>query len=379
VSEARDRTLDTDGDRLRDVRAGGDPRAAGDVGPLRQAVEWMRQGVPVALATVVRTWGSSPRPAGSHLAVAADGRFAGSVSAGCVEGAVIQEAEGVLAGGAPRRLEYGVTNEEAWAVGLSCGGKLEILLAPADRDCLEAILARVEADIPVAMALSLDAPSDAAADGTATRTADGAAPGAGVAPRVVFPDEPGQTGEVARRALREDRTLAFDDAEPALLLRPYNPAVRLVLVGAVHITRALAAMAAELGWRVTVVDPRRAFAESDYVRAAEVVHAWPDEAMGGMELGPRTAVVTLSHDPKIDDPALFQALRSSAFYVGALGSTRTHGRRLDRLREEGVEPADLARIHGPVGLDIGARSPEEIAVSILSEIVARLRTVDAPG
>lgn len=341
---------------------------AGDVGPLRQAVEWMRQGVPVALATVVRTWGSSPRPAGSHLAVAADGRFQGSVSAGCVEGAVIQEAEGVLDDGAPRTLEYGVTNEEAWAVGLSCGGTLEIVLAPAERAPLEALLAHVEAGTPVALALPLDAPSGAAAE-----AADGG-PGSGAdGARVVLPDEPGAWAEVARRALREDRTIAVDDVEPARLVRPYNPPVRLVLVGAVHITRALAAMAAELGWEVTVVDPRRAFAESEQVRTAEVVHAWPDEAMGRMRLGPRTAVVTLSHDPKIDDPALLAALGSPAFYVGALGSTRTHGRRLARLGDEGVASADLERIHGPVGLDIGARSPEEIAVSILSEIVARLR------
>lgn len=220
------------------------------------------------------------------------------------------------------------------------------------------------------------------------------------AQRLVYPleEEPWGAGDdslggealldEARRAVLEDRsgpaeadvsgsTEAGRDASGAIFLRAYNPSLRLILVGAVHIAQALAPMAALAGFRVVVVDPRRAFATSERFPDVEVLASWPAEALEELSPDHRTAVVTLTHDPKLDDPALEAALASDAFYVGALGSRRTHGRRLERLRETGVDEARLERIHGPVGLDIGARTPAEIAVSVLAQVVERLRLGDA--
>ncbi len=179
--------------------------------------------------------------------------------------------------------------------------------------------------------------------------------------------------EAARRALREDRCRLVETSQGPIFLQVFNPPLRLVLVGAVHIAQALAPMAALTGYAVTIVDPRRAFATDTRFPDIDLVNEWPDEALEALAPDRRTAVVTLSHDPKLDDPALIVALRSDAFYIAALGSTRTHGKRLERLREAGFTEAELARIHGPAGLDIGAVSPAEIAISILAQMTAVLR------
>lgn len=218
-----------------------------------------------------------------------------------------------------------------------------------------------------------------------TRLPDGAQ-------RLIYPleEEPWGMGEAslegdalldaARRAARDDRSGPVDvegeaaDTGGGIFLRVYNPSLRLVLVGAVHIAQALAPMAALAGFRVVVVDPRRAFATPGRFPEVELRAVWPAEALEELAPDHRTAVVTLTHDPKLDDPALQAALASDAFYVGALGSRRTHARRLERLRKAGVGETALARIHGPVGLEIGARTPAEIAVSILAQAVERLRT-----
>ncbi len=177
----------------------------------------------------------------------------------------------------------------------------------------------------------------------------------------------------ARRALREDRCQLLETSAGRIFLQVFNPPLRLVLVGAVHIAQALAPMAALAGYAVTVVDPRRAFATDSRFPDIALVSDWPDEALESLAPDRRTAVVTLSHDPKLDDPALIVALRSEAFYIAALGSRRTHAKRLERLREAGFTEAELARIHGPAGLDIGAVSPAEIAISVLAQMTAVLR------
>ena len=179
--------------------------------------------------------------------------------------------------------------------------------------------------------------------------------------------------EAAGDAAARDESMIYEAPDGAVFLRVYAPAVRMVVVGAVHVAQHLTSMARTAGFQVVVVDPRRAFASEERFPGIELVHAWPDEALAGLQLDRRTAVVTLTHDPKLDDPALIQALASPAFYVGALGSRRTQGRRLERLAGAGVDRASLDRIHGPVGLPLGARTPGEIAVSILAEVVGALR------
>lgn len=181
--------------------------------------------------------------------------------------------------------------------------------------------------------------------------------------------------EAAAQALRSDRASSHDVGGATVFVQPVNPALRMLIVGAVHIAQYLAPMASSAGYDVTVVDPRSAFATPERFPGCAISHEWPDEALAKIGLDARAAVVTLTHDPKLDDPALLAALSSEAFYIGSLGSRRTHGKRLERLRDHGVAVDALARIHGPVGLDIGARSPAEIAVSILAQVTERLRAV----
>lgn len=185
--------------------------------------------------------------------------------------------------------------------------------------------------------------------------------------------------EAVREAVRSDRSAVHETPEGPVFLQVYNPPLRMIVVGAVHVSQALAPMAARAGFEVIIVDPRRAFATEERFPGVELVPRWPAEAMGDLAPDHRTAVVTLTHDPKLDDPALEAALASEAFYVGALGSRRTHARRLERLRDAGFSDEDLERIHGPVGLDIGARTPEEIAVAVLAQVIAVLRAPPGEG
>jgi xanthine dehydrogenase accessory factor len=332
--------------------------APDDAAVLGQAAAWGDAGLRVALATVTSTWGSALRPVGSQLAVNEAGAFAGSVSGGCVESAVVQEAIAAIADGKPRLLRYGVTNERAWEVGLPCGGNIEIHVARigGGRDVLAALLRDLAAKRPVVLATNLS-------------TGEG---------KVLHPLEEGDGSDPAllapaREALGRDRSARVDTAEGEVFLRVYQPPVRLLLVGAVHVSQALAPMARQAGYEVVVIDPRRAFATGLRFRGVKMLAEWPVQAMAALGLDRRTAVVTLAHDPKIDDAALASALRSEAFFVGALGSRRSHAARRERLRAEGFSDADLDRIHGPGGLAIGAVAPGEIAVSILAQVVERLR------
>ncbi|HJW57829.1 MAG TPA: methylmalonyl Co-A mutase-associated GTPase MeaB [Burkholderiaceae bacterium] len=333
--------------------SGSDTRATDD-DLMQQISHWRTAGKGVALATVVRTWGSSPRQQGSHLAVEEGGAFLGSVSGGCIEGAVITEAQAVIADGRPRLLEFGVTDAMAWEVGLSCGGRIEVYVERiAPGSWFDQLLAARAARRPVAMV---------------TRLADGVQ-------ALVFQDEAAgalaltvaQLDEV-RKMVRADRSGALESGDGALFARAYVAAPRLMIIGAVHIAQALAPMAVMAGFDVTVIDPRRAFATPERLPGVSISTAWPDKALEQAGIDAQTAVVTLSHDPKLDDPALVAALRSKAFYIGALGSTRTHAKRAERFGELGLGES-LSRIRAPVGLDLGGRAPAEIAVSILAQII----------
>ena len=311
-----------------------------------QALAWHRDGRGAALATVVETWGSAPRPVGAQLAVSGRAEIAGSVSGGCVEGAVVAEALGAMETGRPTVLEFGVSDDEAFAVGLACGGTIRVMVEPVGEAVPEDLLADLVA------ARAAQEPIGYAVDtGAWTRS-------------LVRPGDPLAGGRFA-----SDRSGFEGDTFVAVL----NPALRLIVVGGVHVAQPLVEMARLAGYAPTVVDPREAFASADRFPGTALSHDWPDEALRALALDARCAVVMLTHDPKLDDPALMVALRSPAFYVGALGSTRTHAKRVARLTEAGVSEDEMARLHAPIGLPIGAASPAEIALAILAEITARLR------
>ena len=308
-----------------------------------QALAWHRAGKGAALATVTQTWGSAPRRIGSQLAISGEGEIAGSVSGGCVEGAVVAEAIDAIASGQPVSLEYGVSDGDAFAVGLACGGTIRILVEPIGSVMPEDLLAEL------------------------------------VAARAARQPVAYVTGPSGRRLVRtgvEDR-FRLDRSgfaeEGGDFIAIHNPPLRLVIVGAVHIAQALVPMAQIAGYDPIVIDPRESFASEARFPGVTLMHDWPDEAATRLGLDSRTALVLLSHDPKLDDPALEQALASDVFYIGALGSPRTHAARLERLRVKGHAAEQLARIHGPVGLGIGAANPSEIAAAILAQMIQVLR------
>jgi xanthine dehydrogenase accessory factor len=276
-----------------------------------------------------------------------------------VESAVAGEAALALRDGRMRRLRYGVTDEQAWSVGLPCGGAVEVVVKPVAPEGLARLRADVEARRPVILALDLDT-----GDERLLHPGDGEGNGDGT---------PAGLAQAARAALDAGRSEVWTGPGGEWFLRAFAPPVRLVLVGAVHVAQALAGMAEAAGFDVVVVDPRRAFATAERFCGVPIVAGWPAEALAGIGVDRRTAVVTLAHDPKIDDPALAAALRAGCFYVGALGSRRSHAARLGRLREQGFDEGELERIHGPVGLAIGAVTAGEIATSILAQLVERLR------
>ena len=285
-------------------------------------------GEPMALATVISTWGSAPRPRGSHMLVHGDGRFEGSVSGGCVENDILHTAAEVIAGAPFAVKRYGVADTDAWEVGLPCGGEIAVMVQPVSATGFDPeLFDRIAA--ARAEGASLTVETDLATGHSSQR--------------------PLETGEV--------------------FVNRYDPPRRLLIVGAVQIAQALAALAGTLGVETVVIDPRARFLTSERFPGVALDDRWPDEAIAAYRPGPATAVVTLSHDIKIDDPALVAALASPAGYVGALGSRRSHAARRERLAAAGVPVADIDRIDAPVGLDIGAIGPSEIALSIAAAAV----------
>ena len=318
---------------------------------LGQVQAWREAGEQVALATVVATWGSSPRPAGSQMAVTRSGRIVGSVSGGCVESAVTAAAMETLADQRPQLLDYGISSERAWEVGLACGGQLQVFVGRGG----------MTPDIRTGL---IRARHDKRAVVLATRLEGGV--------QMILPSDAATPAlnDAADRALRADTSTTLQIEGERWFLHVHNMPVRLFLIGAVHISQALVRLAAPIGLGAIVVDPRPALATAERFPGITLMADWPDEALDLAQLDARSAVVALTHDPKLDDPALDRALRSPAFYIGALGSRRSHAARLERLAELGHTPDSLARIRGPVGLPIAAVTAPEIALSILAELVA---------
>ena len=318
---------------------------------------WLDVGESIALATVVWTEGSSPRPLGSRMAVTDSGKMVGSVSGGCVEGDVFQEARRVLAEREARRLHYGAVEGGGWQVGLACGGKIDVYVEPLV-DIHRLLVQALQRDETVGLATRLDG------EGHLLAWADGRLRGdRSLAPQLTSfvgaSEFPWSTAELTRCA------------EGEVFLEVFARPSTLTIIGAVHIAQPLVAMAQLLGFHVRLVDARRTFATRErFPDVDELVIAWPQDGLVPETLRPRDAVVILTHDPKFDVPALEAVLRSPVGYVGLLGSTATQDRRQKALRELGFGEQDLTRIHGPVGLDIGGRRPEEIALAIMAQIVA---------
>jgi xanthine dehydrogenase accessory factor len=315
---------------------------------------WRSEGKDVALATVVRTWGSGPRGPGAKMALTKDARITGSVSGGCVESAVVEEGRKVLETGTPKLLRFGVTDEDAWDVGLSCGGTIEVFVEPLTDGTYEPLRRAFEEERAIAKVTVIT--------------------GEQLGETLVVDDDASDESamaEAARRALDSGRSeqVSVDDAE--VFVDVELPPPLLVMVGGVHVAVALTSMADTLGYRTVVVDPRGVFGSDErFPHVGELVREWPDKALRQLAINRSTAVATLTHDPKLDDPALEVALPSQAFYVGALGSKRTHEKRRRRLLERGVSEDELSRLHAPIGISIGSRSPEEIALSVMAQIVA---------
>lgn len=320
---------------------------------------------PIAIATVVQTWGSAPRKAGAKMAVRPDGAMSGSVSGGCVEGAVFAEAVGTLDTRAPKLLHFGVADETAWEVGLACGGIIEVFVEPLDEAIYQFHRNLIEQNEAGAVITIIRGPEEVLGRKLAV-SRDGKRLG------TLSDDLDAQASAVEVELQRPSRVQLTDAIE--LFIDTVRPAPTLVMVGGVHIAIALTNYAKVLGFNTIVVDPRRAFgSEQRFPHVDKLIQAWPKKAFADIRLTPETAVALLTHDPKIDDPALEVILGSSAFYIGALGSNKTHAKRITRLQEKGFSAEQIAFIHAPIGLDINAQTPEEIALSVMAEIVKAYR------
>jgi xanthine dehydrogenase accessory factor len=300
---------------------------------LRELSDWSEAGEDIAIATVVETWGSSPRPLGSKMAVTRSGKMAGSVSNGCIEGAVFEEAQRVLKSRAAKVAAFGVADEVAFEVGLACGGHIEVFVQPLG-PVHRRLMAKLEKNEPATLRTDLQTGEAELFDGAPSGT------------------------ELARR-------------EGDRFVEPFRRPAHLIIIGAIHIAIPLHRLAKTMGYRVTVVDARAKFATKErFPEADELIVAWPDEAMARLTIDNSSYVVILTHDPKFDLPALRSVLTKDAGYIGAIGSRKTNQNRFDALRAEGITEAQLAHVHGPIGLDLGGRGAEETALGILAEITA---------
>lgn len=330
-----------------------DPAENAPFDPLLAAEHWLQGGEPVALASVIEAWGSAPVPIGGQMVIASGERFQGSVSGGCIEADVIAEAADVLASGKPQVLSFGIADETAWRAGLACGGKLRILVTRLTPDDTLPLFTKLH--------IARDARTAAVIE---TRLNDGLQ-------RLVT--APAGESPAIAEALASGASVLQEDASGGTFLQAIAPAPRLFVVGATHVAQVLAKLAQTIGYQITIIDPRSAFTADSRFDASIVETAWPETALKAFAPDPFTAVVTLTHVGHIDDEALAISLRSPCRYIGALGSRKTHAKRVERLVALGFKDADIARIKSPVGLNIGAETPAEIAVAILGEVIAAFR------
>jgi xanthine dehydrogenase accessory factor len=329
---------------------------------LPQIQDWFEAGEEIAVATVIRVAGSAPRPVGARMIVSASGHMAGSVSGGCVETTVYGEMMDVLQGGPPRKLHFGITDDMIWDVGLACGGTIDVFVQQLDPELVSTLAEQVERGN--GLALTIRVSEDTMLGDTALVARNGTLLGE------VDPD----SVELAQQVIADRaETGSLHEIEPGteVFIEPFLPPPTLLIVGGVHVAIPLTRFATTLGFSVTIIDPRAKFANRErFPEADRVLLEWPDEAFEHLHVDDATYVVLLTHDPKIDEPTLAAALQTEAAYIGAIGSRSTHAARFERMEKWGVTPDQLQRVYAPIGLDLGGRSPEETALSIIGEVVA---------
>lgn len=324
---------------------------------------WLNAGERIALSTVISTWGSAPRPAGSYMAISENGALVGSVSGGCVEGAVLQTSQEVIKTQRPQRLHFGVADEIAWEVGLACGGEIDVFVQLVHPALLTNLLTRLKSNQESFLITVVAGPVEQLGDQILTDKKGTRIAGSN-----------GTLVTMQELGLANKHAVIISQPDREIFINPLGAAPTVVMIGGGHIAVALAHVAKTLNFQAVVIDPRKAFASAErFAHADRLIQAWPQQAFQEFQLNSSTALACLSHDPKIDDPALFAALHSDAFYIGALGSQKTQAKRRQRLLEDGVSEADLARLRAPIGLEIGAVTPEEIALAIMAEIIAAYR------
>jgi xanthine dehydrogenase accessory factor len=344
---------------------------------LREIGKWYDEGQTFGLATVVNTFRSAPRPAGAAMAVSADGEVAGSVSGGCVEGAVYELAQEVMESGRPVVQRYGVSDDDAFAVGLTCGGILDVLVepvSPAAFPLFGDVVASIERHEPVAIATVIEGPGEVGTRRIVWPDRSAGSLGLDRLDEAVDDDARGMLAQGATGIRRYGRHGERRLDELVVFVHSFAPPPRMLVFGAIDFAAAVARVGKFLGYHVTVCDARPVFATAKrFPEADEVVVKWPHKFLTEVEadVDERTVICVLTHDPKFDVPLLEVALRTHAGYVGAMGSRRTHEDRLERLREVGVTDEEIARLRSPIGLDLGARTPEETAVSIAAELIQR--------
>lgn len=334
---------------------------------------WWVSGRPFGLATVVEVYKSAPRQPGAAMAVNAEGTVTGSVSGGCVEGAVYEVAQNALASGEPERVRYGISDDEAFAVGLTCGGEIDLLVEPVDAERLPFfgdVADSIAAEERVAVATVVGGPAELGAKLAVWPQRTAGSLGTEGLDVAVADDARGmlEQGQTGIRSYGPGGERRQDEVQ--VFVSSFAPRPRMVVFGAIDFARAVADIGRFLGYRVTVCDAREVFATPKrFPGADEVVVEWPHRYLERIDVDARTVICVLTHDPKFDVPVLEIALRTDAAYIGAMGSRRTHEDRLERLRERGLTNEELSRLASPIGLDLGARTPEETAVSIAAEII----------
>lgn len=330
---------------------------AATIDVLGAARDWLSRDGQVAIATVIDTWGSAPVPVGGQMAIAADGNFQGSVSGGCIEGDVIIEGGEAIADGKPRTLTFGVADETAWRAGLPCGGQVRVLVERLDKDnggdeLLDRAIAARDSRRGLVVKTRLDDAS-----------------------RTLYERSDANLPEDIATRFRTAKSQLIEGPDGAVFVQALVPPARIIAIGATHIAQVLAQLAALSGYEIIVIDPRTAFADPARFGAADakLIAEWPQDVLPKLGLDPYTAVLTLAHVAHIDDEALKLAVRANCLYVSALGSSRNHAKRKERLLAAGITEEEFARIKAPIGLDIGAQTPAEIAVSIMAEVILAVR------